>query len=138
MKNKTLKLTYFMLFISFLTVIFFLIFLIVSLIIIKEISPIIISIIFIVLLTLLIMHYVKCIKTQKNTDCFDSKTINKLKKTNRILAFLFGYCAFCMILVFLYSIALLKSFEYYMIYFLSVSLINFLYMINLLLINKKI
>ena len=138
MKNKTLIFTYIMFIITTLITLFFFVFIILGIFLIKEVPPVIIFTILTVLYVLLSLHYLKCIKYQKNILAADERRIKKLKNTNIILAFVFGFIGFTMFIVGIFPIIVLGGFEIYFLYFFGVCIYFSLYAINLLLINQKI
>ena len=138
MKNKTLIFTYIMFIITTLITLFFYAFIFLGIFLIKEVPPVIIFTILTVLYVLLSIHYIKCIKYQKNIYDVDERRIKKLKNTNIVLAFVFGFMGFTMFIVGIFPIIVLGGFEIYFLYFFGVCIYFSLYAINLLLINQKI
>lgn len=110
MKNKNLIFTYIMFGISCMLTIFWFVFIILSIVIIKFVPPLIIFTILTGLFILLTIHYYKCIKLLKNNNFLEEKKVLKIKNTNSVLAFIFGFMSFTMFLVAIYPMIVLGGY----------------------------
>lgn len=137
MKNKNLIFTYIMFGISCMLTVFCFIFIILSITIVKFVPPVIVFTILTVLSILLTTHYYKCIKLLKNNNFLEEKKVLKIKNTNRVLAFIFGFMAFTMFLIAIYPIIVLGGWIDYCLYFIIVGVVCSLYTLNLLMNNKN-
>lgn len=137
MKNKKLIFTYIMFGISCMLTLFWFVFIILSIVIIKFVSPVIFFIILTGLFILLTIHYYKCIKLLKNNNFLEEKKVLKLKNTNSVLAFIFGFMSFTMLSVAIYPMIVLGGWIDFCLYFIIVGVLCGFYTINLLMNNKN-
>ena len=138
MKNKNLIFTYIMFGISCMLTVFWFVFIILSIVIIKFVPPLIFFIIITVLFILLSIHYYKCINLLKNNNFLEEKKALKIKNTNSVLAFIFGFMSFTMLLVAIYLMIVLGGWIDFCISFIIVGVLCGFYTINLLMNNKTI
>ena len=137
MKNKKLIFTYIMFGISCMLTVFWFVFIILSIVIIKFVPPLIIFTILTGLFILLTIHYYKCINLQKNNNFLEEKKVLKIKNTNSVLAFIFGFMSFTMFLVAIYPMIVLGGWIDFCLYFIIVGVLCGLYTINLLMNSKN-
>ena len=89
------------------------------------------------LFILLTIHYYKCIKLLKNNNFLEEKKVIKLKNTNSVLAFIFGFMSFTMLSVAIYPMIVLGGWIDFCLYFIIVGVLCGFYTINLLMNNKN-
>ena len=112
--------------------------LIYSAVIIKVIYPIIIFSLFFISFLIFSAHYLKCYLHISGAKAIDSKRSEKVKRTNRTLAALWGFISAVMVIILLVTTLVLKAYFDFQWYFLFMAVMSSLYFTNLALINKSI
>ena len=136
MKTINLFLTYVLFILTCIFTLFGIAFIVSAFIIIKYLFPIIFSIVFTGLFILLTIHYYKCIKLLKHNQLIEKRRILRIENTNIILAAIFGFNAFTMLIVSLFPIIALGGWVDVCLYFIIIGVVCVLYTINLVTINK--